>query len=143
MRASVLIITNEVALQRAVRACLGAGPPMEIDAMLWNETVAADYKGRLREADLVVAELFRRYPHGRRAEAVVLAERCVDMPAVLAIAPAYDAADIGCPGYWDVAAPDTLRERVDALIAHPERAMENFSRLKASVAGWLAVPKQH
>lgn len=116
---------------------------MDVDTMLWSQTPAFLNPGRLQEADLVVAELFRRYPNGRRAEAVVLAERCAGTPPVLVIAAACDAVEIGCPGYWDLASPDTIRTRVEILLRRPDRAMAQFEELKRSVQAYWEVPKQH
>lgn len=115
----------------------------QVSGFLWSQSPALLRPETLRQSDLVVAELYRKYEYGIRAEAVVLAERCAGQPPLLIIAPRYCSHEIDCPGYWDVAAKDTLKDRVTTLLQNPARALRHFERLKSAFAHHLAVPKQH
>lgn len=141
--ARIFVITQESSLLASVRTILAQEPDWQVSGILWSESPALLRPDTLSECDLVVAELFRTYAHGVRAEGVVLAERFNGQPPFLIIAPRYQSHEIGCPGYWDVAADDSLGNRAKLLVQRPAQSLLNFHRMKTAFARHLAVPKQH
>ena len=141
--ARILVITQEPTLLTSVRMILEQEEHWQISGFLWSQSPSLLRPETLQQSDLVVAELYRKYEYGIRAEAVVLAERCAGHPPFLIIAPRYCSHEINCPGYWDVAAKDTLKDRVTSLLQTPASARLHFERLKSAFAHHLAIPKQH
>jgi hypothetical protein len=142
-RNSVLVIAETRVLLQSLEAAIRAKNPVQITGVLWGQTPTILKPEFIRDSSLVVVELFRRYECGERAEGVVLAERWMGVTPFLIVAPRCSSDHINCLGYWDMASPDSLAERVHMLLANPEEGMDNFDRLKMHVRRHLGVPKQH
>lgn len=141
--ARIFVITQEPSLLTSVRMILAQEVEWQVSGILWSQSPALLRPDTLKECDLVVAELFRTYDHGTRAEGVILAERFHGQPPFLIIAPRYRSHEIDCPGYWDVAAEDSLLNRIRSILKNPLAAQQNFERLQAAMSRYLAIPKQH
>ncbi|MEI6177634.1 MAG: hypothetical protein WCS43_12140 [Verrucomicrobiota bacterium] len=141
--ASVLIIAGTPQLLESLEAAIRSKNEISVSGMLWSQTPMLLKPESIRDSSLVVAELFREYQYGTRAEGVVLAERWAGITPFLIVAPRHWSDQIGCPGYWDVASSDSLGARVQLLVATPQIAMDNLENLKARIKPYLSIPRQH
>lgn len=73
-----------------------------------------------RQADLFIVELFTTDEMGLRAEGIFAAEKLISLgKRSLIISGASKSSEIKSPVYWDLAAPEELRDRVFYLIKAP------------------------
>jgi hypothetical protein len=97
----------------------------------------------VEDNDLFVLELLRQYPGGVRAEGVALAQRLFRRgKAVLIVSPLF-LPDLQTSGYWDVAAKDSLGERLERFVRNPGLAMEKFNSVMSCFRRLLELPPQH
>jgi len=142
---SILVLTQRLDLFRALEVAIRLRADVSVMGLLWDQTSAHSdsFRVSLEESALVVAELFRESRLGVWAGGGRLAERYLHRVPFLIVAPRYWADEIQTPGYWDVASPDSVGERVHSLLANPELAWENFERIKAKAAHCWNEPEGH
>jgi len=142
---SCLILTDGEALGFSLTRVLhvATSPEARIFSLTYAESPALLTPQRIDEADLLVLDLFREYQGGIRAEGVVLAERWMRRKPFLIVSALYLSEQLRCPGYWDVAARDSLIDRVQAILRFPRECGNGFERVKARFHRFLALPPQH
>jgi len=142
---AVLVITNQLPLGHALRVAVETATDQNtrVTSITYKESIALLTPQQFRESDLVVLELFRDYPGGQRAEGVTLAERWLHKTPFLVVSPLFLANRIRCPGYWDVAAEDSIVERIRQNLGNPRLCGENFRDFKTLFSRYLAIPSQH
>ena len=145
MPRSILIITDKPALGTALThaARIASSDEDSVHTMIYRETIALLTPERIRETDFFILDLFREYPGGTRAEGITLARRWMPRTPCLIISPLYLSAEIGCPGYWDVSATDTLPERIEHILSRPHLCSRGFDRLTSRFSDYLELPPQH
>lgn len=143
MTPSILLIADRVELIKSLESAISPGINARFSSFLWQQSTVFLKPGLVHSSSLVVAELFRTYVQGQRAEAIAFAERWQGITPVLIVAPSYWGHQIECPGYWDVAASDDISQRVKFLLKHPETSARNLDKLKAKVRNHLELPRQH
>jgi len=81
--------------------------------------------------DLFILELFRRDDIGYSAEAIFIAEKWAALQKKILIISGCVKADIvKSVGYWDIAASDSLQERVSLLLDSPVSKPEEYYALR-------------
>lgn len=141
----ILLLSQRLDLNRSLEAAIRLQADLNVVGLLWDQTAAHPdhFRRSLEESALVVAELFRESRLGIWAGGARLAERYLHRVPFLIVAPRHWADEIQVPGYWDVASPDSVGERVHLLLANPDLAWENFERIKAKVAHCWNEPEGH
>jgi len=102
----------------------------------------------IKETALFIAELWRGYPTGWRAEGLAVAEQLTRLGAnVLIVSPlslGIDAAE----SYWDLASTDSLATRVNRLLRRPAArnqaaVLDQLSALEVTLSDYIAKPLGH
>ena len=142
---NVLIITDSVELGLSIQRVLSKGlsTTAAVFSITYPESKVFLTPGRVEETSLFILELFRSYPGGLRAEALVLADRWRKRKPSLVVSSLYLSRELRCVGYWDVAADDMLVSRVERIMRFPERCFEGFDRLFHFFEPLLSIPPQH
>jgi len=85
----------------------------------------------LRQTDLFILELLRRDDIGYRAEGIFAAEKWAPIgKRVLIVSGAAHSAAGEHSLYWDLAAPESLHERVQQLLNRPPASLGDVVRLR-------------
>lgn len=131
MSNNIFIVTESENLSMAVRQYLEGtlGPKPECTAWTYGkEGIPGD---RFRAADLLILGLFGRDDLGYRVEGLGTAEKMASSRRrILLISGCTLADQIACPYYWDLAAPDSLCERIQMLLKAAPPSSSDYIGLK-------------
>jgi hypothetical protein len=87
----------------------------------------------LRRTDLFILELFRQDDVGFRAEAIFATEKWLSAGRrVLIVSGAAVSKNLNCALYWDLSAPDELRERISRVLREPPALISEIDPLRAT-----------
>lgn len=99
----------------------------------------------LQDNDLVVLELWRRYPGGLRAEGLAVAKTMARLQLrALVVSPLALALNPPVAGYWDLATEVSLPDRIDALLRSDQLPSQVLpEEIKQPLAAFLQAPDGH
>ena len=131
MSNSIFIVTESENLSLAVRQYLESTLSTKPECTAWTYGKEGIPGDRFRTADLLILGLFGRDDLGYRAEGLGTAEKLASSRRrILLISGCAVADQIACPYYWDLAAPDSLCERIQMLLKAAPPSSSDYIGLK-------------
>ena len=141
MRSQLVIIMESWAAAKAVAQCLDVTLGDRVETLYMTYGNSRMSREILMRTDLFLLDVFNRDPLGPRAEGIFVAERFVGSGRRTLLLAAQARADrLDCRWYWDMAASDSLPERVLSVLAEPVPQVKDFAVLRNAFAPYCRKP---
>ena len=141
----VLALTDSRALGCALLRMIEYGVRrFEFCCLTYDEAPFLLTSGLLDRADLILLELFRSYPAGRRAEGVAVGEKLAARgKRCLVISAGGYSGSLESRIYWEPRCADTLPSRIVSLLDSMPDSLVEIQILKHHFEPFLSVPLHH
>jgi len=144
MSVCVVTITDAEELARVVDSYLRCLFGSEVESYFMTYSRSLLSGSLLRKTDLFILELLRRDDLGYRAEALFAAEKWAPLgKRVLVVSGGTSSGDVGSPAYWDMAASDTLCERIRNCLHAPPASAQDIQRMRTRFVAWCRPAADH